>query len=114
MEYRKREKTHGRTRRTSEYERMRWEGQSPLGTEPGKGYQVQQEGFLQVHEQQKEDWKNMRPLLNQMCVLLMEDTDKAELLNAFFSSVLLLVSVFKDLRPLEEKKTGERKTYPWL
>ncbi|RMC15801.1 hypothetical protein DUI87_08005 [Hirundo rustica rustica] len=52
----------------------------------------------------------MRLLLNQMCVLLVEDTDKAELPNAFFLSVLLLLSALKSLRPLEEKKTGERKT----
>lgn len=31
------------------------EGQSPFGIKSGQGYEGQQEGFLQVHQQQKEN-----------------------------------------------------------
>lgn len=74
------------------------EGQNPLGIQPDKGYQSQEKGLLQVHEQQKEDRENMRPLLNQMCVLVMEDLEKEELPNAFF-----FISVFHKLTALQEE-----------
>jgi len=35
------------------------ENQSPSGIEYGKGCEWQQEGLLQVYEQQKGDWGNM-------------------------------------------------------
>lgn len=55
------------------------EGQSPFGIKSGKGYEGQQEEFLQVHQKQKE---NVGLLLNQVHVLVTEDTEKASLLNA--------------------------------
>jgi len=71
-----------------------------------KGCQRQQEGLLQVHQQQTED---QGPLLNEVGALVMEDTKKAELLNAFFASVFTAKAAPQESQSLEVRKKVWRK-----
>jgi len=62
-------------------------------------------------------WKtrdNVGPLLNESGVLVMEDSEKAELLNVFFASVFVPRQALRNPRPWrQERKPTERMTFPW-
>jgi len=45
-------------------------------------------GLFKYINSKRKTRDNVGPLLNEVCVLLMEDAEKAELLNAFFASFL--------------------------
>lgn len=51
--------------------------------------------------------ENVGPLLNQKSVLVAEDAEKAELLNAFFSSA------FTDETGLQNSQTSEAREVSW-
>ncbi|KAF4799304.1 hypothetical protein TURU_055675 [Turdus rufiventris] len=50
--------------------------------------------------------ENVGSLLNQMCVLIMEDTEEVELLNASIASSLLLTLGVPDLRAFHDGMEG--------
>jgi len=62
-------------------------------------------------------WKtsdNVGPLLNEVCALAMEDTKRAELLNAFFDSVLTTKAGPQASQSLEVREEACRKEdFPW-
>ena len=67
-------------------QRCNEEGQGPPETEAGKGCKKNKKGFKYINSKRKTR-DNVGPLLNEVGVLVMEDAEKAELLNAFFASV---------------------------
>lgn len=68
-------------------------------------YQGQQEGFLQVNSKRK-NRENVWLLLNQMGVLVLEDTEKIELLNAFSASVFTAENSPKESQTSVVRKKG--------
>lgn len=50
--------------------------------------------------------------MNEMGALTMEDTEKVQLMNAFFSSLYCETNCL-EFRTLETRKSGEKKTFPW-
>ncbi|GAB0209615.1 hypothetical protein GRJ2_003427200 [Grus japonensis] len=73
------------------------------------------EGFFKYISSKRKTRENVGPLLNEVGALVMEDTEKAELLNAFFASVLTAKAGPQESQTLEvgERKSRERKTFPW-
>lgn len=57
------------------------EGQSLWRIKSDKGYEGQKEGFLKYISSKRKIWENVGLLLNQMHVMVTEDTEKAQLLN---------------------------------
>jgi len=55
------------------------------------------------------------PLLNEVGVLVTEDAEKAELLNAFFAQSSVPRQALRNPRAWrQERKPTERMTFPWL
>lgn len=52
--------------------------------------------------------------MNQVGVLVMEDMEKVGLLNAFFASVLLLMSALRRPRPRGKRRRQEKGRLPLL
>lgn len=50
--------------------------------------------------------------MNEMGALTMEDTEKVQLMNAFFSSLYCETNCL-EFKTLETRKFGEKKTSPW-
>jgi len=62
-------------------------------------------------------WENVGPLLNEVGALVTENTEKAELLNAFFASVFPAKAGPQASQSLEVRQEDQRKadrTFPWL
>lgn len=58
--------------------------------------------------------ENVGPLLNGAGALVTKEMEKAKVLNAFFTSSLVVRPAFRNPRPLRAMgKSGARKTYPW-
>ncbi|PKU46909.1 alpha-n-acetylneuraminide alpha- -sialyltransferase [Limosa lapponica baueri] len=72
-----------------------------------------QTGFCKYISSKRKARKNVGLLLNEMGALVMEDTENMELLNASFASVFIAKAGSQESQtPEEEKKSGERKTFP--
>jgi len=57
----------------------------------------------------------VRPLLNEVGALVMENTEKMELLNAFFASVFTAKPGPQESQSREVREEGWRKEdFPWL
>ena len=69
-------------------------------------------GFFKYISSKRKARDNVGPLLNEAGVLVTEDADKAELLNAFFASVFSAKAGPPESQALEKKPT-ERMTFPW-
>ncbi|GAB0179989.1 mitochondrial enolase superfamily member 1 [Grus japonensis] len=58
-------------------------------------------GFFKYISSKRNTWENVGPLLNEVGALVMEDTEKAELLNAAFASVFTAKAVPQETQTLE-------------
>ncbi|KAJ7412853.1 hypothetical protein WISP_94194 [Willisornis vidua] len=85
------------------------EGWGPLGIQYDKGFQGQQEGLPEYIDSKRQTRENMGPMQNQMDILVPKDTEKAELLNAFFASVLTAETGPQESQTLELRVEGWRK-----
>jgi len=73
-----------------------------------------QKGFFRYISSKQMTRENVGPLLNEMAALVREDTEKAELLNAFFVSIFTAKAGPQESQALgEERKPTERMTFPW-
>lgn len=52
-------------------------------------------GLLQVHQHQKEDQENVRLLINGAEWMVKKDMEKAEVYNAFFTMVFIVMSALQ-------------------
>jgi len=72
-------------------------------------------GFFKYISSKRKTRDNVGTLLNEVGVLVMEDAEKAELLNAFFTSVFSAKASLRNPRSWrQERKPAERMTFPWL
>jgi len=65
-------------------------------------------GFFNYISSKRETRENVGPLLNEAGVLVMEDAEKAELLNAFFASVFSAKSSPQESQALEVREEAYR------
>jgi len=70
--------------------------------------------FFEYISSKQNTKENMGPLLNEVGVLVMEDAEKAELLNAFFASVFSAKTVPQASLSLEAREEAWRKKDPFL
>ncbi|GAB0207550.1 mitochondrial enolase superfamily member 1 [Grus japonensis] len=66
-------------------------------------------GFFKYINSKRKTRENVGPLLNEVGALVMEDTEKAELLNAFFASVLTAKAGPQESQTLEVGNKGLQK-----
>lgn len=71
-----------------------------LDLKPVRDMKGNKKGFLQVYQQQKEDRENVGLLLNEEGDLVMKETEKTEVFNAFFAFVFTEKMGFRNPRPL--------------
>ncbi|GAB0207763.1 hypothetical protein GRJ2_003242000 [Grus japonensis] len=72
-------------------------------------------GFFKYISSKRTTRENVGPLLNEVGALVMEDTEKAELLHALFASVFTAKADPQESQTLEVSiKSCKRKTFPWL
>ncbi|GAB0199208.1 mitochondrial enolase superfamily member 1 [Grus japonensis] len=64
-------------------------------------------GFFKYISSKRKTRENVGPLLNEVGALVMEDTEKAELLNAFFASVFTAKAGPQESQTRESWRTGE-------
>jgi len=88
-------------------QRCNEEGQGPPETEAGKGCKKNKKGFKYINSKRKTR-DNVGPLLNEVGVLVMEDAEKAELLNAFFASVFSAKAGPQESQALEVREEAYR------
>jgi len=71
-------------------------------------------GFFNYISSKRKARDNVGPLLNEAGVLVTEDAEKTELLNAFFASVFIAKEGPQESQaPEVEKKPTKRTTFPW-
>jgi len=66
-------------------------------------------GFFKYRSSKQKNGENAGPLLNEVGALVMEDAEKAELLNAFFASVLAAKAGPQAYQSLEPREKAWRK-----
>ena len=72
-------------------------------------------GFFKYTSSKQRTREGVGPLVNEVGALVMEDTEKVELLNAFFASVFSAKASPQASQSLEvREKPGEWKTFLWL
>jgi len=71
-----------------------------LGLNQARDIKDNKKGFFKYISSKRMTSDNVGPLLNEVGVLVMEDTEKAELLNAIFASVF-------------SAKAGPQESSPW-
>jgi len=74
-----------------------------------RGVKNNKKGFLKYMTSKWKTSDNVGPLLNEVGVLLMEDAEKAELLNAFFASVFTAKAIPQESQALEGGEEACRK-----
>lgn len=71
------------------------------------------EGLLQVHQWQKMVKENEGPLLNELSALVTDHTEKADLLNVFFSTVFAANTGRQESETLEAgEKVWQKEGFP--
>jgi len=71
--------------------------------------------FFEYISSKQKTRENAGPLLNEVGALVVENTEKAELLNAFFASVSPAKAGPQAFQSLEVREEAwKRKTFPWL
>ncbi|GAB0210180.1 mitochondrial enolase superfamily member 1 [Grus japonensis] len=72
-----------------------------------------EKGFFKYISSKRKTRENVGPLLNEVGALVMEDTEKAELLNAFFASVFTAKAGPQESQTLEVgEEVWRKKTFP--
>lgn len=72
-------------------------------------------GFFSCISSKRKSRGNLGPLLNEVLTLVVENTKKAELLNAFFVSVFTANAGPQEYQTLKARNSGEKKTtFLWL
>ena len=84
---------------------------SPPAIVSGKGCERQQEGLLQVYQQQKEDQRKHGPPNGWAGDLVTKDTGKAEVLDVLFALVFTDTTYTQQLH-IHVEKSGAKKTSP--
>jgi len=84
------------------------EGQGPPGIEAGEGCQNHKKGFFNYISSKRKPRDNVGLLLNEVGVLVMEDAEKAELLNVFFASVFSAKAGPQESQALEVREEAYR------
>ena len=84
-----------------------------LQLNPARNVKDNKKGFFKYISSKRETRENVRPLLNEVGTLVTEHTEKAVLLNAFFTSAFSAKAGPQESQFLEERKPGERITFPW-
>lgn len=69
-------------------------------------------GFFSCISSKRKSRENVGPLLNEGGALVVEDTEKAELLNAFFVSVFIANAGPQESQTLKARNSGEKDNFP--